>query len=196
MKCSAVKLGVMLLWVALGIAAATLYGILNDQITVSLSPEYFSVFKREQFADVLRGAGLQNAPARVQAIFVGALATWWFGLFLGIVLSISSMVGRHPALPTRLYMRAVGGVVLYALCLSVVCSGIGYLAEPFVRPTVENWPFLERINDVRRAFAVGFWHDGAYLGGFVGTFISGLWAQRKRRVKSDHRVISGADTVM
>ena len=66
-------------WIALAILFATLYGVVNDQITLTFSPEYFTVFKKGQFWFPLMQAGLIDAPVRSQAVLVGALATWWFG---------------------------------------------------------------------------------------------------------------------
>jgi hypothetical protein len=180
LKTFILRLGVTLVWIGLGILAAVLYGILNDQITVTLSPEYFSVYKQRQFAFVLEQTGLLGAPTRVQALLVGTLATWWFGLFLGIVLSICSMVGRRPPLTTRDYVCAILGIMLCTLGISILFGSIAYIAEPSLKPNPDDWPFLEGIHEVRRAFAVGGWHDGAYLGGFLGTILAGLWAQRRR----------------
>lgn len=181
MKSGIVGIGKLLLWIGIGVVGATLYGILNDQITVTLSPEYFSVFKRAQFGDVLEQIGWLHAPIRLHAVLVGTLATWWFGLFLGIALSMNSLLGRRPPLSTWNYLRAVAGIMAFTLALSMAFGVIGYLAEPAVHPTPDNWPFLEGIDAVRPAFAIGFWHDGAYLGGFLGTFIACFWAQWRRR---------------
>jgi hypothetical protein len=175
-------LGKLLLWVGFGVLGATLYGILNDQITMTLSPEYFSVFKRTQFIEDIYQAGLLEAPVRVQAVLVGTLATWWFGLFLGIALGICSMVGRYTVLPTRDYLRAVVGIMACTLALSLVFGLVAYLVEPAMKPVPANWPFLRDIHAVRPAFAIGAWHDGAYLGGFVGTVLACFWAQRRRTV--------------
>ena len=174
-------IGRLLIWIGIGILAATLYGILNDQITVTIAPEYFSVFKRMQFAPILEQTGLQEAPTRVQAILVGTMATWWFGLFLGIVLSFSGLVGRRPPLSTRDFLRAVVGIMVFTLGLSILWGAIAYLAEPQIKPDSDHWPFLYRIQAIRPAFAIGFWHDGAYLGGFIGTIGASLWAQYRRR---------------
>jgi hypothetical protein len=127
-----VGLGKLMLWIGIGVGGATLYGILNDRITVNLSPEYFSVFKRAQFADVLAQVGWMQAPLRLQAVLVGTLATWWLGLFLGIALGFSSLVGRGPALSTQDYLCAVVGIMLFTLSLSVVVGLIACLVEPGV----------------------------------------------------------------
>lgn len=87
-------------WVGFSTLVATVYGIVNDQITVTLSPEYFSVFKREQFGPFLSAIGLENAPTRLQSVAVGILATWWFGLLLGIILSLAGASGDRPPIST------------------------------------------------------------------------------------------------
>lgn len=175
------RFGVALIWIVMAVVAASLYGTVNDQITVTISPEYFSVFKRRQFAPVLAATGLTTVPTRAQALLIGTLATWWFGLFLGIILSVSGMVGRYPPLSTRDYLRAVSGIVLFTLGLSCLFGCVAYLAEPLLKPDAAHWHFLRRIHAIRPAFAVGWWHNGAYLGGFVGTIGAGLWAQWQRR---------------
>ena len=68
----------------------------------------------------------------------------------------------------------------FTVSVSVLFGLAAYFAEPAVRPDVAHWPFLYGIHEMRRAFAVGWWHNGAYLGGFVGTILAGLWAQRRR----------------
>jgi hypothetical protein len=174
----------MLVSVAVAMVAAVLYGILNDQVTVTLSPEYFSVFKRLQFMLYLQQAGLQDAPTRIQAVLVGVRATWWFGLFLGTILGLNNVVGRRPPVTVRQYVQAVTGIMLFTLSISVLLGSIGYITEPSIKPDALNWPFLSGIHGVRAAFAVGFWHDGAYLGGFLGTLLAALWVQRQRTVAS------------
>jgi hypothetical protein len=70
-------------WLAIAVGADILYRVLNDQITVTLSPEYFpeyfSVFKRRQFGLLLEAVGWYEAPVR-SAFAVGA---WHDGAYLG-----------------------------------------------------------------------------------------------------------------
>ena len=181
MNTLAKRFGVALGWIGLAIVAASLYGIVNDQITVTISPEYFSVFKRRQFTPVLKRTGLMYASPRIQTLLIGTLATWWFGLFLGIILSVSGMVGRYPPLSTRDYLRVVAGIMLFTLGLSCLFGIVAYIAAPILKPDVVHWHFLRKIHAVRPAFAIGWWHNGAYLGSFVATLGAGLWAQRQRR---------------
>jgi len=180
-KTALTRLGTALIWTGLATLTSVLYGVVNDQITVTLSPEYFSVFKRAQFGPALEAAGLSQSPVRVQAVLVGALATWWFGCFLGAVLSSIGLTDRRCPLPTRDFLRAVIGIMLFTLCLSFFSCLAAYAAEPVIKPTAEGWPFLAGIRTVRAAFSVGWWHNAAYLRGVLGTILACVWV-RKRRV--------------
>lgn len=188
MKSLAVRLCNIVGLMVLAAMLAAVYGVVNDQITVTLSPEYFSVFKRQQFSDALRAFDLADAPTRVQAVLVGVLATWWFGLLLGAVLGAVGTLGRRPPLHTREFLRVVVGVMAFTVVLSVLFGAVAYATEPAVRPDADQWPFLEGISHVRGAFSMGWWHDGAYLGGVLGTMLACFWTRRRRRVLSTESV--------
>jgi hypothetical protein len=174
------------LWINLAMAAAVLYGIVNDQVTLTLSPEYFTVFKRHQFAPLLEAMGLGDAPPRLQAVVIGTAATWWFGLFLGMLVSLAGTIGRRPPSSTRQFLRGVRLVLLLTAGASLLFGATAYLLAPRVpgigtEEAARYWPFLEGIREQRRAFAVGFWHDGAYLGGLAGTVLACIRVWRWRR---------------
>lgn len=176
------RTGILFLWIVLAVMGSVLYGLINDQITVTISPEYYSVFKRRQFAPVLGPMGLADASPRMLAMFVGALATWWYGLFLGIMLGISSMVGRFAPLPTRRYIGAIGSVMAATFGISLLFAAVAYMVEPLVKPDALHWPFLTGIKEVRRAFTIGWWHNGSYLGALVAAIKASLRVQRQRRL--------------
>jgi hypothetical protein len=74
--------------------------------------------------------------------------------------------------------------MLVTLASSVLAGGAAYLAEPLIRPDAQHWPFLAGIEDVRRAFAVGWWHNGAYLGALVATVVESFRVQKCRAAMS------------
>ena len=43
------KLGIFIISIFIAVLLAGIYGMLHDQVTYSISPEYFTVFKFEQF---------------------------------------------------------------------------------------------------------------------------------------------------
>src|SRR5438309_3164333 len=80
----------------LGVAVAGGYGIVHDQISYTVSPEYFTHIKFAQFAAVNFGW-----PDRVFVAEIGFLASWWVGLVAGWLLArlglaeLSLVPGRY-----------------------------------------------------------------------------------------------------
>src|SRR5438132_7621148 len=66
----------------LGALVAGMYGALHDQISYTISPEYFTEMKFRQFAYANFGW-----PPRMFASEVGFLGTWWVGLIAGWILA-------------------------------------------------------------------------------------------------------------
>lgn len=62
------------------VGAAVGYGIVHDQITVRISPEYFTIGHPRL---------IETSSLTILALFWGVVATWWVGLPLGfLVLSV------------------------------------------------------------------------------------------------------------
>ena len=82
--------------ILLCIAAAVLYGIVHDQITARVCVEYFTIGHPPIFhtdSPTLLGLGW------------GVVATWWVGLFLGILAAVAARVGRLPKLAAAELIR-------------------------------------------------------------------------------------------
>lgn len=56
-----------------------LYGILHDQLTYSISPEYYTKFKFYQFGLMDMGNEAIFPNPRIEVSAVGFMATWWMG---------------------------------------------------------------------------------------------------------------------
>lgn len=78
----------MLLIIGLGPIIGGLYGIIHDQLTYTISPEYYTKFKFYQFGlmDIGNEAIFPNPRLEVSA--VGFMATWWMGLPIGLILGL------------------------------------------------------------------------------------------------------------
>ncbi len=161
----------------LGCVIAGVYGALHDQISYSLSPDYFHARKFHQF---------QIPPMlhdRVGAAIVGWRATWWMGVLIGVPILSAGML-----LPgARAYFRhcLVAFLVVTATALIV---GLGALAFAWLTITPDSLPDFRYPADVDRvAFArVGMMHNFSYLGGLVGIATSLLYlALAGRRIVSD-----------
>jgi len=78
------KIGLLILIVIISIILASIYGILHNQISYSISSEYFTKFKFDQIGKWLH----QVENERIAISFVGIISTWWFGLLLGLIIGI------------------------------------------------------------------------------------------------------------
>src|SRR6266567_3037820 len=68
----------MLAHAAVGAVLAGVYGVIHDEVTYSISAEYFTRLKFSQFHYANFGL-----PPRVFVAEIGFLATWWVGFFAG-----------------------------------------------------------------------------------------------------------------
>jgi hypothetical protein len=68
----------MLGYAAVGAVLAGFYGVVHDQVTYSISPEYYTCLKFSQFRYADFGL-----PARVFVAEIGFMASWWVGFVAG-----------------------------------------------------------------------------------------------------------------
>lgn len=155
---------------ARGALIAGAYGILHDQVTYSLGPEYFTAFKFAQF-----GWADLGLPVRWFVAEIGFLASWWVGLFAGWFLARCLVAQVEPEEVTHRVVRgfwfiAVGAVLGTASgwCFGLVTtidmdhSGIADFAASI---GVQNFVGFTR---------VAYIHNGTYLGGLAGLVAAGV----------------------
>ncbi|MBA9076732.1 MULTISPECIES: hypothetical protein [Rufibacter] len=180
------KFGTVYLIILASVIVSGLYGILHDQITYSISPEYYTKFKFYQF-------GLEDyfyQSPRLGVALVGVQATWFLGLAIGILIGLVSFLHKQPKQMLLEGLKALGVVLLVTALVPVVCvpiyfwddllCGVHYARylttlPDFVPPTV-------KVHDHFAFFVVGTIHNLSYLGGMVG-MLAGImyhvWSSRK-----------------
>jgi hypothetical protein len=156
-----------------------LYGILNDQITIRICAEYFTLF-HPRIVD--------SDNITVIATAWGIVATWWFGLSVGVILALISRFFRANKTDNiRHLMRLGGWLSLFAFCLSLVAGLIGYFLAVNRMIVVSYW--FPRIPQeaASRFLAVLFWHNALYLGAGISGVILALdiWRRRNRGHKGE-----------
>ncbi len=161
---------------AIGCIIAGAYGILHDQITYTLSPEYFTEFKSEQFEFADFGF-----PLRVYVAEIGFLATWWVGLISGWFLSRLTMPHMDRAAALRICCYGFGIVFVFAILGGLIGAGWGW--HRMHDADLGQWvPFAESygVRDIPHFVWVGFIHNCSYAGGLLGLIASLIYARRKR----------------
>ncbi|MBN2803694.1 MAG: hypothetical protein JXR91_11405 [Deltaproteobacteria bacterium] len=152
------------LYVLLGGIIGGLYGAVHDQISYTVSPEYFTAFKFYQFhyADF-------GLPNRVFVGIIGFLATWWVGALAGWFLARIRFNSDNLSTARRDIWRGFL-IVLYCAVLALFIGGIvGYIRVNYY-PLTEFMGWENELSgDVLQRFAVvGIIHNTSYIGGVVG----------------------------
>lgn len=175
------KFGVYILIVVLAVFLAGLYGVVHNQISYTVAPEYFSKFKFRQFGFVDT-----PLPDRVRASMIGFLASWWMGIPIGLMVGAAGFIhrdaGRMLCISLWSLLVAVGFTLLFGL------GGLlyGYAQTAHIDiAEYRGWFIPEDVTDLRRFLCAGYMHNSSYLGGVIAIFVA--WAFHfvmRRRMKN------------
>lgn len=168
----------------LGAIIAGLYGIVHDQVTYSISEEYFTRLKFIQFA--YADAGF---PRRVFVGEIGFLATWWVGFVAGWFISRITVPAFSRATAFRYNIRAF--LIMFSAAL--LASLTGYALGLLHGQDFSNWEPLASslgVKNVRSFVRVAYIHNSSYLGGLVGLIIALLHLKRLKANAASHVNIS------
>jgi len=170
------KFLILLLIIGIAPLIGGIYGILNDQLTYTISPEYYTKFKFFQFGliDIVN-----STNPRIGASVVGFLATWWVGLPIGIILGLVCLIHKNSKQMFNVILRAifVTVIVTFAIGLIGLAYGKFYLANTGV-----NWWLPDNLTDTKSFIAVGSMHNFSYFfGGPIGVISGVIYIVRQKR---------------
>lgn len=174
------RFGIFLLIMLISVLIAGAFGILHDQITYSICPEYFTKFKFYQFGlvDVGNEATLPNP--RLAVATVGFLATWWTGIFIGIGLGLTGQITNKTDTMFSTIIRAICRVLIVTIGTGIV--GYFYARWHLVYTEVDWW-FPPNLIHKTDFIIVGSIHNFSYLGGALGLIV-GIGYMILRRPRS------------
>lgn len=158
-----------------GAAVAGLYGIVHDQITYTISAEYFTRLKFEQFAY----ADFGLAPRGFVAV-IGFLATWWVGFFSGWFLARVLLPSVSGSVAVAAFVRCFAWIIVCALAAGLT-GGLMASAGIYDHPGWEVAAHFLAVTDVPAFVKVAFIHNGGYLGGLIGLILAILHCKRLAR---------------
>jgi len=169
------QLPAMLGQAVIGGLLAGIYGIVHDQITYTISPEYFTTLKFDQFYYADLGFSARGFVAEI-----GFLATWWVGFFAAWFIARVTVPAFSRAEAFRLALRS------FAIVFAVAVAGAaaGGLLGVLHGPDYATWTSLTamlQISDIRSFVCVAYIHNAGYLGGLVGLAAALLYIWRRRK---------------
>ena len=161
------------IFLILACVLAGIYGGLHNQISYSVSPEYFHDFKFRQFRIETQ---FQN---RIGATIVGWRASWWMGLYLGVPLGFLALFIHDPA-------KSLSEFIKTALIVLAITFATGMVALFVSFFTVQGdllpaW--TDRFNLIKpvRFARAGTMHNFSYLGGMIGFLVGLIYLARQVR---------------
>ena len=159
------KFFILLLVICVAVVIAALYGIGHDQVTYSISPEYFTRYKFIQFNLADSGAARHMTQPRSAVVMTGVKSSWLIGLAVGVVVGLFALVFRNS---DRMFQSAVQALGL-ALVITIICAVIGFIYghNVLARQGV-SWWMPANISDKPDYITAGTIHNFSYAGGAVG----------------------------
>ena len=154
------------LLVAACIVAGT-YGALHNQISYTVSPDYFFAFKFHQFGIP------EDLRNRIGASIVGWHASWWMGLIIGVPVLLIGLI-----LPDSKSYFAHGLSAFAVVACTALIVGLGALVYGYFTISEEALPgywYPQGVTD-RISFArAGNMHNFSYLGGGIGIITGSVY---------------------
>ncbi len=174
----------LLLIIFLSCMIAGIYGILHDQLTYTISPEYYTEFKFDQF-----GIMVTEGHERSSAALVGFLATWWMGLIIGTLLALVGLIHKTSKAMLVVTMRAL--LITLAIAAITGLMGLVYGKLFLVGQPIENfegWYIPYTIKDIDSFIMVGSMHNFSYLGGVIG-LVAGIAYSVRMNKRKDRAIL-------
>lgn len=156
------KTSLFILYVLLAFLVAGVFGAVHDQISYTVSHEYYTQFKFVQF-----GLLDANIPERLRAAEVGFLASWWMGWPLGIFTGIAGVIQKDVTQMRRALLWSLPVIAAFTLAFALCGLAYGYFQTAHMDPAAyHGWYFPTGLEQPRRFLCAGYMHNAAYLGGW------------------------------
>jgi len=136
---------------------AGIYGMIHNQISYTVGPDYFHAFKFHQFSIA------EALPYRVGAAIVGWRASWWMGLVIGVPIAAVSLAMPTARQMITAFLRASLLIVGITLAL-----GVASLLVPVDPAQFHHFRVPPDVTDVPGFVRAGLMHNTSYFAGMIG----------------------------
>jgi MFS family permease len=159
------KLLVFILLVIIGVGVAGFYGALHNQISYTVSPEFFTKFLFEKFRHNTQ------LPDRIRASFVGYDGSWGMGFLIGLLIGIVGFIHRGYRRMLTVSIQAMVVVVAFTFLFSLWGLVYGYYETANLNLADYHGWFPENIENQRRFLCANYMHNSSYLGGELSILV-------------------------
>lgn len=169
------KLAIYVLTIIISVIIASVFGFLHNQISFSISNEYFTKFKFEQFGFVEYGI---ETP-RLTSGIIGVWATWWFGLIIGVLFGLLGFFEKDWKV---MFKKVI--ISIYRTILIVIVFGfLGKVIGKLVIVNFEfDWKLPKNLINQESFIIAGTIHVFSYLGGVIGLIYGVLFLVKSKKL--------------
>ncbi|WP_343614436.1 hypothetical protein [Flavobacterium sp.] len=156
----------------LSIIVASLFGILHNQFTFTISSEFFTEVLFERFGFVEYG---RNTP-RLTASLIGVWCVWWIGLYAGFIFAFIGLFSANAKAMIKSISYAIQIMLTTTTIIGLLGLCYGFLGFSNLE---SNCCFPLQIINVKNFIAVSEMHSFSYAGGGIGVVIAVIWQLRQ-----------------
>ena len=151
-----------------GCLIAGCYGMLHNQLSYTVSPDYFHEFKYIQF----RMAA--DLPGRVGAAIIGWRASWWMGVIIAVFIVPVSLFAKSPRETAIICLKGYAIVACTALILGL-CALLYAVCMLTAEAVGTVTRYDHEISNPLAFMHAGFMHNFSYLGALIGIIFAVIW---------------------
>lgn len=161
--------------IIISILVASVFGALHNQVSYSISSEFFKNFLFGKFG--INEWGISND--RTKASIVGIIGTYWVGFFLGIIYSIIYLF-----LNVENKFLIIIKSIFINISVSVFGSLIAFLIAYFFISPENSGVFMDFGTMCPKNYIeAAYMHTGSYYGGVLGLFLGIIFLLNKNKKK-------------
>jgi hypothetical protein len=149
------------------------FGALHDQVSYTISPEYFTQMKFRQF-----GYANFGLPPRLMAAEVGFLGSWWVGLIGGWLVA---RLGLAELTQRAGWIYTLSAFTLVAAVAMIVGGAGALIGAARARGDLsgwQHWQVILSLRDLPGFVTVAYRHWASYIGGVLGLVVACVYVKK------------------
>ena len=176
------KILTIFLVAAMASVIAGLYGVINDQITFSISSEYYTKYRFLQYNLVQVEGDSRIIYPRILVVLVTFLSTWWFPLISGLIIIIFNLIQNT----WKMLLKTSVLAMLISILITVFFAIIGFILGSLIISKLPkyyfaDWCFIpDKLNDYENYITAGTMDVFNSFGGFLGLIVAIFYSYKKR----------------
>ncbi|WP_207434964.1 hypothetical protein [Sabulibacter ruber] len=183
------KVIALFLIILLSTLIASIYGVIHNQITYSVSSEFFT---KDLFYRFGLDEYFMEAP-RLGAAIIGVWSSWWMGLLIGIMFGIVGCLYQSTKMMLRQTLKAISIAIVVAFFTPFIVVSYLFLPEYLNSTSLMQYEVMRSSevpqnmliqNDYLFYLAAQI-HNYSYIGGLLGLIAgvaSMIWKYKKSEI--------------